>query len=275
MAIVVLPIWICLCTAQSSRHDSEQVQSTRRKQWGCPDVNPGSEKSTSYSWKNEDFSLLISKPTSCPSAWQEIFQGHSWWMFHCWSFWDKHDANKDERRVLWTCRASSGRDLLRRWELTQVLHPLLSITRHNIVAWWRNPSLWVQNGDVSLRHTGFRECKQKVTVLPHSLPLVVQSVLSILGCTQLSPGSSFPLDAQKSRLQKQRHCWIFSDLIWMKSLIRSCCSSWQNTHRQQSPIFTRSASGINLLFSKWRQHQMAEQREKKKKVLHQLWKLPF
>lgn len=68
-----------------------------------------------------------------------------------------------------------------------------------------------------------------------------------------------PLTAQKSLLQKHRHCWIFSDLIWMKYLIRSCCSSWQNTHRQQSPIFTRSASGINLLFSKWRQHQMAEQ----------------
>lgn len=115
-----------------------------------------------------------------------------------------------------------------------------------------------------------------MTVLPRSLPpFIAQTVLSILGRTQLSPDSWLPLAAQKSLLWKQRHCWIFSDLIWMKSLIRSCCSSWQNTHRQQSPIFTRSASGINLLFSKWRQHQMAEQKGGKKKSFTSCENCPF
>lgn len=154
-ATLLLPMWTSLM--HSSKQQTRVWADTKRKEKAV--VLPLC-KSTVRKERQLRFSLLVSRPIACPGAWWELFQGNSWWVFHYWSFKEKYKANKDGRTVLCTSPAPSDRELLKESEFTQVLPLLRSITILTVI-WRRNPPLWVQTGDVSLWHIGFRECSQR------------------------------------------------------------------------------------------------------------------
>lgn len=145
MATVIFSILICLCTAQIAN-------------WGkCLRKKP-QLLLKSYPWKK--VSPYLSQDPRPDRNCLRLILGECLLLI----FPGEHDANK-ERTVLCTGRAPSDRGLLRRWEFTQVLSSLFSLTRYNIVAWWRNSPLWVKTGDLSLWLIEFRECRQKADSL--------------------------------------------------------------------------------------------------------------
>lgn len=192
-------------------------------------------------------------------------------MGYYWSFQEKHDANKEVRTVLCTGRAPSDRGLLGRF--TQVLSPLLSLMTHYIAAWWRNPPLWVETGDLSLWLIEFRECRQKADSLTHSLPFMAQTALGILGCTQLSPGSWLPPAACKSPVKTETLLsilWFDLDETSHQVLLLFMAKYPQATESNFYPFSFRHK------FAVFKVEMASDGRVKgKKKVLHQLWKLPF
>lgn len=148
----------------------------------------------SYSWKKK-FSLLVSKL----KTWQELSQGNSWWMFTDFSRRNTMPAKRRGQCCALAEHPQTG--LLRSWELTQVLSPLLSLTRHYIAAWWRNPPLWGQAGDLSLWLIEFRGCRQEADSLT---PFPSLHSTDCLGHPGVHPAKPWlPLAAWKSPLKTE------------------------------------------------------------------------